>query len=449
MNMSEKLSLSEAVGFLIESAKKNGADAAESFGADSTSISAECRQGKTETLEYSQTSAVDLRVFRGNRQAVVSSSVLERNALKELAERAVRMAEVVPEDPFCGLAPADMQALDFPDPDLYDKEETSVRQLLDLALATENAALSVKGITQSDGAGAGSEKTHVIMASTTGFEREYDRSSASFSISVIADGGNGKEMDYDYSSAVYFSDLESPEIIGRNAGERAVKRLNPRKITSQTMDVVFEPRLARGLIGTLTSAINGSAIARGTSFLKDCLNTRILPAGLTLSEDPHKKRGLHSRSCDAEGLPCRPQALVENGVLKTWLLDLRSARKLNMPANGHAARSLGGSPHPSAANLTLTGGTATPEELISGIKKGVYVTQLFGQGVNMITGDYSRGAAGFLIENGEPTVPVSEITVAGNLKEMFRNLIAANDLNDRYAVNVPTLCVPHLSVAGK
>lgn len=450
MNMTETLSLSSSVEFLIEQAVRYGADAAEASGVDSIASSAECRLKKTETLEYAQTAAVDLRVFCGHRPSVVSSSVLEKNSLQELAERAVQMAKIVPEDPYCGLADADLQAKDFPDADIYDARQISTEKLLDLALETENAALSVKGVLQSDGAGASIEKSHIVRASTTGFTREYDRSSASFSVSVIASDDDGnKEMDYDYSSAVYFSDLESAERIGKNAAERAVKRLKPKKIASQTMDVVFEPRLARGLIDTLTSAINGAAIARGTSFLKDCLNTRILPDGLTLFENPDKKRGLHSRPCDAEGLPCRPGTLIENGVLKSWLLDLHSARKLGMPPTGHASRSLGGSPRPSASNLTLTGGTLTPRELIAGIKNGIYVTQLFGQGVNLITGDYSRGAAGFLIENGEITVPVSEITVAGNLKEMFRNIIAANDLNSRFAVDVPTMCIPQLSVAGK
>ena len=448
--MTETLSLSDATEFLIEQAKKYGADAAESFGADSMTVSAECRLQKTETLEYARTSAVDLRVFCGHRPAIVSSSVLKKEALRKLAERAVQMAKIVPEDPYCGLADSALQAKELPDLDMFDAEETTSQKLLDLALATEDAALSVKGVTHSDGAGAGVDKSHIIMASTTGFRREYDRSSASFSVSVIASDENGnKETDYDYSSAVYFSDLERPEIIGKNAGERAVKRLHSQKIASQTMDVIFEPRLARGLIGILTGAINGAAIARETSFLKDCLQTQILPEGLTLSEDPHRKRGLHSRPCDAEGLPCRKRALVDRGILTTWLLDLHSARKLNMAPTGHAARGLGSAPHPSASNLTLTGGTVSPEELIAGIKSGIYVTQLFGQGVNMITGDYSRGATGFLIENGKITVPVSEITVAGNLKDMFKNMIAANDLDERYAVNVPTLCLPQLSVAGK
>lgn len=448
--MTETLCLSDAVGFLIEHARKSGADAAESFGADSLSASAECRAGKTENLEYAHTAAVDLRVFCGGRPAVASSSVLDKAALTELAERAVEMAKTVPEDPYCGLAEANDQIKNQVDLDLYDDIDRSTADLLDLALKTEDAALSVAGVKQSDGAGAGIEKSHILMASTTGFYREFDRSAASVSVSVIAENENGdKETDYDYSSAVYFSDLEDGAKIGKNAGERAVKRLNPRKIESQTMDIVLEPRLARGLIGALAGAINGAGIARGTSFLKDALGTQIFPADLSVLENPLKKRGAASRPCDAEGLPCAPTALVDDGVLTTWLLDLRSARKLGLKSNGHAARGLGSNPHPSASNLTLTGGKVSPKELFSDIKRGLYLTQLFGQGVDMITGEYSRGASGFLIENGEITVPVAEITIAGNLKSMFKNMAAANDLDGRHAVDAPTLRLFNMSVAGK
>lgn len=448
--MTEMLSLSNAVDFLIEQARKAGADAAESFGVHSLTLSAECRLQKTENLEYAETSGVDLRVFCGKRPAVVSSSVLDKKTLSDLARRAVQMAKAVPEDPFCGLADPERQATDFPDLDLYDPAEQTTAALLDLALKTEDAALSVPGVTQSDGAAAGVEKSHIIMASSTGFRREYDRSSASVSVSVIAADAEGKkETDYDYSSAVYFSDLEDGEKIGKNAGQRAVRRLNPEKIPSRTMDVILEPRLARGLIGTFAGAINGAGIARGTSFLKDCMGQEIFPASLSLIENPHKKRGAASRPCDAEGLPCRQRALINNGVLTSWLLDLHAARKLSLEPTGHAARGLGANPHPSASNLTLTGGTVSPAELMADIKYGLYLTQLFGQGIDMITGDYSRGASGFLIENGQITTPVSEITIAGNLKNMFKNMAAANDLDDRHAVNAPTIRLFNMSVAGK
>lgn len=448
--MTEILSLSDAVAFLTERARKSGADAAESCGVRSLSASAECRARKTENMEYAETSGVDLRVFCGKRPAVVSSCVLDRDTLAELAERAVQMAKTVPEDPYCGLADPAVQAGNTPDLDLFDPAEKSTTELLELALKTEDAALSVKGVAQSDGASAGFEKSHIVSVSTTGLSREYDRSSAFVSVSVIAaDADGNKETDYDYSSAVYFSDLEDAAKIGRGAGERAVKRLRPTKIDSGVMDVVFEPRLARGLVGTFAGAVNGAGIARGTSFLKDEMGRQVLPETLSILENPLKKRGAASRPCDAEGLPCAPCALADKGVLSAWLLDLRSARKLGLEPNGHAARGLGANPHPSASNLFLTGGTLSPAELIGDIKRGLYLTQLFGQGVDMITGDYSRGASGFLIENGEITIPVSEITVAGNLKSMFRNMAAANDLDDRHAINAPTIRLAGLTVAGK
>lgn len=446
--MNKTLSPFDAVSLLIDTAKKFGADAAESFGVSATSASADCRLQKTESLEYTHTAAVDLRVFSGKRQAVVASSVLDEKSLTDLAKRAVEMAKAVPEDPFCGLADAAQQTTRFPDLDLYDSTDVSTETLLETALKAEDAALSVKGVTNSDGAGASFEKSDVLIASTTGFTRRYQRSSCAFSVSVIA-GTDAKETDYDYSSAVYYADLESPETIGRQAGERAVKRLGAQKIESGAMDVVFEPRLARGFIGVLASAINGSAIARGTSFLKDSLNDIVLNPALSLIENPFVKRGAASRACDSEGLPCVKRAIVDNGRLTTWLLDLRSARQLGLPPTGHGARGLGGTAHPAPSNLFLTGGTVAPEDLFADIKRGLYITQLFGQGINMITGDYSRGAAGFLIKNGKITTPVSEITVAGNLKKMLKTMQAANDVGDRHAVNAPTVRLNALSIAGK
>ncbi len=448
--MTEVLSLSNAVDYLIERARKYGADEVESFGVDTLAISAECRSRKTENLEYARTAGVDLRVFYQKKQAVVSSSILEKDTLDELAQTAVQLAKTVPSDPCCGLADPKEQIKTFSDLDLYDPCEHTTAELLDLALKTEDAALCEKGVSQSDGASASVEKSRIIMASTTGFRREYNRSSSYIGVSVIAADENGnKETDYDYSSAVYLSDLKNANEIGKTAAQRAIKRLKPKKINSATMDVVFEPRLARGLIGTFLGAINGASIARGTSFLKDCMEQEIFPKEINIHENPAKKRGLASRPCDAEGLPCKECNLIDNGVLTSWLLDLHSARKLNLAANGHAARSLGAHPCARASNISLTGGSSSPQELIKDIKYGLYLTQLFGQGVDMITGNYSRGACGFLIENGEITIPVSEITIAGNLKDMFKNMMAANDLDDHYSMNVPTLRLFNLSVAGK
>lgn len=448
--MTKSLSPFDAVEFLIERAQKHGADAAESFGVNSTSISAEVRGQKTETLEYAETSGVDLHVFCGKKQALISSSVLDTQTLDELAERAVEMAKAVPDDPYSGLADPEMQAKEFKDLDLYDSAVQTTESLLELALRTEAAALDVKGVTQSNGVGASTETTEVIMASTTGFMRRYKRSNTAFSVSALAEDKDGnKETDYDYSSAVYLSDLASPEEIGRSAGERTVRRLGAEKIPSAVMDIVLEPRIAKGLLGILSSAVNGTSIARGTSFLKDSMGEELFSPNLSVIEDPHRLRGLSSRLCDAEGLPTARRAVIDSGVLTTWMLDLHSARKLGLAPTGHAARGLGGNTHPAPSNLSLTGGTMTPEELMSDIKRGLYITQLFGQGINMITGDYSRGASGFLIENGKITVPVHEITIAGTLKSMFKNMAAANDLDERYAFSSPTVRLFNMSVAGK
>lgn len=448
--MTDVLTLKEAAAFLLEQAKINGADQAESFAAESLAISAQCRLHKTEALEYAQTSGVDLRVFCGKKQAIVSSSVLEKNTLSELAERAVQMAKNVPDDPYCGLADSDMQAKEFMDLDLYDPMQQTTETLLELALKTEESAMAVPGVTNSDGAGASTETTEIFMASTTGFSRTYKRSSSSFSVSVIAEDKDGnKETDYDFSSAVYFSDLDSPEVIGKKAGERTVRRLGSEKIPSGTMDVILEPRLAKGLLGTFASAINGNSIARGTSFLKDDMGEMIFSPDLSIMENPHRKRGSSSRPCDAEGLPTERRALIENGILTTWLLDLHSAGQLGLPPTGHASRGIGGTPHPAPSNISLIGGKVSPKELMSDIKYGIYVTQLFGQGVSLITGDYSRGASGFLIENGKITTPVSEITIAASLRDMFRNMAAANDLEEKYSVSAPTVRLFNMSVAGK
>lgn len=448
--MTERKKLSDAVTFLIERAHRHGAESAESFGVDSLSMSAECRLQKTESLEYAQTSGVDLRVFVGRRQAVVSSSILDEKTLDELAERAVEMARAVPEDPYCGLADPALLATEFPDADLCDPYVPTPEKLLETAMIAEEAALSVPGVTNSSGAGASYDGSEIIMASTSGFFRSYRRSGSSFSVSVVAEDKNGlKETDYDFSSAVYFSDLEPTEAIGKRAGERTVRRLGARKIDSGRMSILLEPRLAKGLVGTFASAINGAAVARGTSFLKDSLEAPVFADNVSILEDPHRRRSPASRPCDAEGLPTRERALVDRGILTTWLLDLRSARQLALEPTGHAARGLGGIPHPSASNLTLAGGTLTPEELMADITHGLYLTNLFGQGINMITGDYSRGASGFLIENGKITLPVHEITVAGNLKDMFRRLVPANDIELRSAVRAPTVRLDDISVAGK
>lgn len=448
--MSRSLSLQDAVSLLIDRAKAFGADAAESFAADNLNLSAECRLQKTESLEYAGTSGVDLRVLCGKRQAVVSSSVLNEDFLNELAERAVQTAKSVPEDEYSGLADPDMLAAEFPDLDLFDPNLPTTESLLETAMKAEAAGLDMRGISNSDGASASYNRTEITMLSTSGFSRTYRLSASSLGVSLIAEDAEGnKETDYEYSSAVHAADLDSPAAVGVKAAERAVGKLGAGKIGSGEMSVVLEPRLSKGLLGHFSSAINGASIARGTSFLKDCLNRRLFPENIRIVEEPLRKRGMNSRAFDSEGLPTAERAFIDGGVLTGWVLDLRSARQLNMKPTGNGVRGLGGTPHPGISNLTLYGGEGSAEDLIADIKKGVYVTGLFGQGVNLITGDYSRGASGFLIENGRITSPVHEITIAGNLKEMFANLKAAGDLKFKYAVNAPTVRLDRMSVAGK
>ncbi len=434
---------------LIASAKKAGADAADAIVADGTSVSVTCRLGKLEQLERSEGGDIGLRVLIGKRQAMVSSADRSPEALKELVERAVAMARTVPEDPFCGLAEVDQLAKTLPAMDICDPTEVSADILIALAQTCEAAARAVPGVTNSEGASASWGKSHVAIAASNGFARAYESSGSSFSASVVAgDSETGMETDYDFSSAVYFADLKAPDEIGRKAGERAVRKLGGRKLASQKVSVIFDPRVAGGLVGHFLGAINGSSVARGTTFLKDAMGTDVFAPGITIIEDPHRHRGLRSKPCDAEGLPNRRQELIDEGILTTWILDLRSARQLNLAPTGHAARGTGSAPSPATTNVYLQPGTLTPTELMADIKEGIYVTDLVGHGVNGVTGDYSRGAVGFWIENGKLTYPVHEITVAGNLKDMFKRMVAANDLEFRYSVDAPTLRIDDMSLAG-
>lgn len=434
---------------LIRKAQAAGADAADALLVDSASLSVAYRLGKPEKVERSESGDVGLRVFVGKRQAMVSSSDRSPQALAALVERAVAMARLVPEDPFCGLAEPDQLAQRLPELDICDAAEPDPLVLVDWAERAENSARAVAGVTNSEGAEAGWSRSTVAVAASNGFAHSYHVSRSQIAVSVLAgQSGQGMERDYDYDQTVYFSDLRQPEEIGRLAGERAVKRLGARKVRTTRVPVILDPRVAAGLLGHLAGAINGNSIARGTSFLKDHLGKAILPAGLSVIDDPHRLRGLRSKPCDGEGVANGRRAIVEDGILTSWLLDLRSARQLGMTSTGHASRGTGGPPSPSASNLWLEPGQITPAEMISDISQGFYVTELFGMGVNGITGDYSRGAAGFWIDGGEMVYPVSEVTVAGNLKEMFRQLTPANDLVFRYGVDAPTLRIDGLTVAG-
>jgi PmbA protein len=433
---------------LIARARRAGADAADAVIFESTSLSHGRRLGKTEKLERSEGQDLGLRVFIGRQQAIVSSTERSPDALADLVERAIAMAQTVPEDPFCGIAdPADI-AHEWPSLDIFEPEEPAVEVLIERARAAEDAALAVAGVTNSEGAEAGWGRSSVALVASNGFAGFYAGSSQGVSASVIAGSGTGMERDYDFASAIHAADLRDPAEIGKSAGERAVKRLGARKMPTCRCPVVFDPRVARSFISHLLGAISGPSIARGTSFLKDRLGERIFPAAITIIDDPHRPRGLRSKPFDGEGIANRRRAIIDRGVLTTWLLDLRSARQLGLKTTGHAARGTASPPSPAATNVWIEPGAVGPKELIADIGSGFYVTEMMGMGVNGVTGDYSRGAAGFWIDKGEIAFPVSEMTVAGNLKDIFARLLAADDLEFKAGADSPTLRVDDLTVAG-
>ena len=434
---------------LIRRAQRAGASSADALLVESRSLSVTHRLGATERVERSEGYDLGLRVFVGLRQAVVSSTDRAPARIDALVERAVAMARAAPEDVFAGLASPQQIATSTPDLDLYDPAEPSAEAIVERAKRAEDAARSVAGVTNSEGAEAGWGVTRVLLAASNGFAGGYARSGHSVSVTAVAGTGTDMERDYDYSSRVHAADLEDHERLGRNAGERAVRRLNARKMPTQKVPIVYEQRLASGLLRHLTGAINGAAISRGTSFLKDSKGKAIFPASITIVDDPLQRRGLASKPFDGEGLPTRRMKLVEAGVLQTWVLDLHSARQLGLESTGSASRGTGSPPSPSTSNVYLEPGRVSPQALIAEIGQGLLVTELIGMGVNLLTGDYSRGAAGFWIENGEIAYPVSEVTIAGNLNDMFRNLTAADDLEFRAAVNAPTLRVDGMTVAGR
>jgi PmbA protein len=433
----------------IGRAIKAGADAADALAYDSQSLNVARRLDKPERLERSESRDLGLRVFIGKRQAVVSTSERTPAALSALVERAVAMARAVPEDPYCGIAEPGQLARTWPDLDMADPVEPSVERLIAQASEAEAAAVAVRGVTNSEGAEAGWGRSEIALVASNGFAGAYARTSHSVSVSVLAGEGTAMERDYDFTSAVHAGDLRAPDEVGRSAGERAVRRLNPRKGVTATLPVVFDPRVSSGFVSALAGAISGPSITRGTSFLKDRLGTELFSADIDIVDDPFLVRGVRSRPFDGEGVAPVRRAIIENGRLTTWLLDLRSARQLGLATTGHAARGTGGPPSPSPANLALMPGRRSPAELIGEIERGLYVTEMMGMGVNGVTGDYSRGAAGYWIENGELTYPVSEMTVAGNLKDMFPRLTAASDLVRRYGVDAPTIRIDGMTLAGR
>ena len=445
----DQSALSELAQRLVAAAKRAGADAADAVAVRGVSQGVEVRDGKVEESERSEGDDVGLRVFVGKRQAVVSTSDVSGDNVAKLAERAVAMAKVAPDDEFIGLADPSLLARNFPDLDLLDPEAPSVAALEQRAREAEAVGLSVKGVTKSGGASASAGIGGMVLVTSTGFHGSYLRSSQGISMMAIAGEGTGMERDYDFTSAIHASDLASPDSVGRRAGERTVARINSRKVATCKVPVVFDPRVAGSLVGHLVGAANGASIARKTSFLKDRLGDRLFDSSIRIIDDPLRVRGLRSQSFDAEGVAVKRLAIIDDGILTSWLLDSATARELGMTTTGHAHRGVSSSPSPGAYNLHLEAGQQSPAELMSDIKEGFYVTDLIGSGVNGVTGDYSRGAAGFWIENGELTYAVSEVTIAGHRFDIFKSMIPANDLEFTYGVNAPTVRIEGLTIAGR
>lgn len=434
---------------LVEQARAAGATAADAMLVGSRSSSVTVRMGALEDVQRSESDDIGLRVFDGSRSASVSSSDLSNEGLAALVERAIAMAREAPEDPFAGLAPAALllkgepPAMDGDDPHEPDPAELRAR-----ALAAEEAALAVPRTSNSGGSSASASAAAVALATSDGFSGAYRATGHSGSVTVVAGAGSAMQRDYAWHSARFLADVEEPAEIGERAGRRAVARLDPIKISGGVMPVLFDPRVANSLLGHFTAAISGSAIARQASFLLGKLGERVFGTGIRIHDDPLLRRGLRSRSFDGEGLPVRAMDLVADGVLTSWLADSAAARQLGIEPTGHAVRGIGGAPGAGPSNLWLAPGEQSRAQLLASVPRAILVTELIGQGVNGITGDYSRGASGFLVENGEIGPALSELTIASNLVEMFATLVPASDLAHRRGIDSPTLLVPAMTVAS-
>jgi PmbA protein len=434
---------------LVEMAKRAGADAADAVYVCDASTEVQVRLGVLEDVVRSEGEEIGLRVFLGRRSATISSSSMNPDVLNTLVDRVLEMAREAPEDPYSGLAPAEMLCKgDIAETDSDDGGDPDPQSLREVALACEDAARAVPGVTNSEGAGTSAGRSIFALATSHGFAGVRQSSGYGLSASVLAGDGDGKERDYEGRAARHREDLPTADWVGRQAGERAVRRVNPGLVKSGVAPVVFDPRVGGSMVSYVVSAIGGSMIASKTSFLQDALGDQLFDSSLSIIDDPLRPRGLGSRAFDGEGLVTSRRAIIDQGVLTSWLMESAAARQLGLSPTGHASRGVGGAPGTSPSNLHIAGGTSSVADLIKDIEYGVYVHSLTGQGVNLVTGDYSRGAAGFLIENGEIAGPVSEFTIASNLKDMFRNLSAADDLEFIRSTNVPTLRVDGMTLAS-
>ena len=447
-----KLDDKDVMNILIDTALSSGASAADCVLSRSRGVSLTRRLGKDETIERYEDFDTGLRVFVGNKIASVSTNENSETAIKDVARRAVDMAKIAPQDDFSLIASQEILE-EFPinealSVDSYDKVEPNIDIIRDRAKEVEDTALSVKGITNSDGADASWGEGETLLMTSNGFFGCSKKSNHSVSVVVIAEKNGKMERDYDYSSKVFGEDLKTSKQIGLEAANKTLARMGATKPVTGKYPVIFDPRVSRSIASHFASAINGSAIARKTSFLKDMLNKQVANTSINIVDDPFLERGLGSRLFDAEGLGSRKYTLIKDGVLQQWLLDLSSAKQLNLKPFGNAKRGISGPPSPGTSNFMILPGKITPENLIKGISNGFYVTDMIGSSVSMITGDYSRGASGFWIKNGELSQPITEATIAGNLKEMFMTLQPANDLDYSHSINSPTLLIEGMTIAG-
>lgn len=447
-----KNSLEESAQQLLDIAKRSGAQSADVLAVDGTSVSIDVREGKLEHAERAEGIDIGLRVIQGDRQASVSISDLSKSAMEQMAERCIAMANEAPRDPYCGLATSQEYASDWDSEilDLFDPSSApSAEYLKEMALRAEASALSIQGVSKAQGASSALSDMSIHLATSNGFSGGYRRTSHSISCVAISGEGLNMERDWCGESHSHYASVPSPEEIGCLAGERAVARAGAVRPPTGFFPVLFDERISSSLIGHLIAAINGTSIVRGSSWLKNYLGQEILPSNVSLFEDPTRKSMAGSKPFDAEGLLAKPRHVIKNGILEGWTLDLSTAKQLDMKSTANASRGVGSAPSPSSGNLQLSEGADSKEDLIAKMGTGLIVTSMIGSTINPNTGDYSRGASGFWVENGQIIGPVNECTIAGNLLNMLKNIIPGNDARKNLSRIVPSLLIHGLTIAGK
>ena len=439
----------QAFSTLIDMVKQNGGTDADIYMVDKTAVNVTYRLGKVEEVEREEKTGIGIRVFVGQKQAAVSTYDLSPDHLAYMIGQCLDMAKAAPENPYAGLPDKMQMARITPALGTFDPVQPEMEDMIERAKICEDAARAIDGVTNSEGASAWWSSSYYTYANSRGFHREHGRTSHGTSISVLAGEGTKMERDYDYASATHLDDLDNAKGIGERAAHKAVLRLNPKSPDTGKMPLMFAPRVGKALISDFLNAINGAAVAKGASWAKDLMEKQIFPENVNIIDAAHQFRGLRSQSFDAEGIPSNDIDLIENGILKSWLLDHASAQKLGLESNGRASRSLASNPSPSFTNVRVRPGDASPADLLSSMKKGIYITDMMGFGANTVTGDISQGAAGFMVENGKMVYPVSGFTIAGNIKDMFMNMILGNDLEYRYGVDTPSFIIENMTIAGK